>query len=348
MSDHVPSLSDEVDETTEKAETFLGGLRSELDEGSHLHPSFSSLSAAADAIRAGYLSFSITPQRAAEAFQLLRILDDNDIEWTVGPSSGSWYRRRQGSGSWQTGPAPIMAEPKPGHNQPWLSGELSEILPSARNSNKAGTESNIGSQAGIRIVEASIFSTELERESTDWLLSEWDALEVELENLQAGARPSVSIEDSAAWPVKQMFEKLSNSDSVANDISENLGLPTPDTTKVSETDMFDLFVKPDAPVERKDSVQASDILGEGPAVRKISKQIKAKNLDETTLPASLGSDSLEKHSTTSGKESDASDGVYPEHVGNSDFTPLQEFSDQSPDVRSKNDETIEGDDPYGI
>jgi len=348
MSNLVPSMSDDEDEAIEKAETFLGGLRSELDEGSHLHPSFASLAAAADAIRAGYLSFGITPQRAAEAFQMLRILDDNDIEWTVGPSSGSWFRRRQGSSNWQAGPAPLMAEPKSGHSQPWLSAELSEILPSARNSNKTGSETKVGSQAGIRVVDVSPLSPELERESADWLLSEWDTLEAEMENLQAGARPSVSIADSAAWPVKQMFEKVSKSDSVRAERSEDLGLPNQETTKEPDSDMFDLFVKPEAPAERDGSVLLTDLLDKGPAERENAIPLKAENSAEHIRSEIPVPDSSTNHSSTTGSESQDIESGAPDVPNMPGSSSFQEISDQPSDGQSKNAEPTNGDNPYGI
>jgi len=349
MSDFVTSMSgDEEDEAIEKAETFLGGLRSELDEGSHLHPSFASLAAAADAVRAGYLSFGITPQRAAEAFQLLRILDDNDIEWTVGPSSGSWFRRRQGSSSWQAGPAPLMAEPKTGQSQPWLSAELNEILPSARNSNKTGIETKVGNQPGIRVVDVVPQFPELERESADWLLSEWDALEAEMENLQAGARPSVSIADSAAWPVKQMFEKMSIADSVQADQTENLGLPNLESKKEPESDMFDLFVKPEAPADRKGAVLASDLLDAGPAVREGFTQHESDNSADIPQSASQLPTSLDIPTTMPGSDTQDIDYVRPSVPDNTPTSPLQEIPDQPSDEHTTIAETANGDNPYGI
>jgi hypothetical protein len=269
MEEDVASQTGEGD-NIERAETFLGGLRSELDEGSHLHPSFASLGAAADAVRANYLSFSISPQKAAEAFQLLRIIDDNDIEWTIGPSSGTWYRRRVGSSSWQAGPPPLMAEPRSGQGQPWLAAELGELLPAARSTVATGEESRKGlQQAGIRVVDAASIAPEADQEATDFLLAEWDNLEAQFNHLQSSARASVSIEDTAAWPVKQMFEKVVNTQPVqpvAEDTS-SLGLPEVSASSGAAPDIFDLFVRPDAPIQREGSVPAEDLLERAPEPR---------------------------------------------------------------------------------
>jgi len=354
MSELEPSLPDDGDDDIEKAETFLGGLRSELDEGSHLHPSFASLAAAADAIRASYLAFGITPQRAAEAFKMLRIVDDNDIEWTVGPSSGTWYRRREGSPTWQAGPAPLMAEPRHGQAEPWLSSELGELLPSARTSSKPTPEARAGNQAGIRVVDVTTASPELERESSDWLLSEWDALETELEHLQASARPSVSIEDSAAWPVKQMFEKAVKPE-LQQDRPETLGLPEPADVNEPVPDLFDLFVKPDAPADRQGAVTEADLTGQAPAVRSITtpevEQAAELNSEQGVLtpdPGTFSPDSWaggpEVVMDPVAEQLDVPNPV-PETPGVTPYVNIP--GELSPDQR-EHAEPASDDDPYGI
>jgi hypothetical protein len=253
-------MADEDDlgsfEAIEEAETFLGGLRSELDEGSHLHPTFAAMSAAADAVRASYLSYAITPTKAAEAFRLLRIVDDNDIEWTVGPSSGSWFRRRVGSAGWQPGPPPLMAEPKPGSTVPWLSSELADLLPSARSANATEERMSQGTKAGIRVVDAAELPKVDEGESRDWLLAEWDELEVHLDVMRQQAQPFAA----SAVP-----EATSTADaSPVESQPEEIGLPAATDMAGDPEDMLSLFVPPEP---RRDAVELDDILERGPVER---------------------------------------------------------------------------------
>lgn len=242
--------------SVEEAETFLGGLRSELDEGSHLHPTFAAMSAAADSVRASYLSYAITPTKAAEAFHLLRLVDDNDIEWTVGPSSGSWYRRRFGSTGWQPGPAPLMAEPKSGSTAPWLTSELADLLPSARSAAVERTAEQSG-KPGIRVVDASDLPMVDEGESRDWLLSEWDELEVHLDVMKQQAQALLP-EPEPERPIE--FARVEPADT-----AEDLGLPAePQDEEEEPLDMLSLFVPPEP---RRDAVDLDDLLGRGPSPR---------------------------------------------------------------------------------
>jgi hypothetical protein len=240
----------------EEAETFLGGLRSELDEGSHLHPTFAAMSAAADSVRASYLSYAITPTKAAEAFRLLRLVDDNDIEWTVGPSSGSWYRRRLGSTGWQPGPAPLMAEPKIGSTAPWLTSELADLLPSARSVAAAERTAEQSGKPGIRVVDASDIPMVDEGESRDWLLSEWDELEVHLDVMRQQAQ--------ALLPEPEPEPPIEFARTQSADPAEDLGLPANPQDDEEPLDMLDLFVPPEP---RRGAVDLDDILGRGPSPR---------------------------------------------------------------------------------
>lgn len=296
-------------ETIEDAETFLGGLRSELDEGSHLHPTFAAMSAAADAVRASYLSYGVTPTKAAEAFRLLRIVDDNDIEWTVGPSSGGWYRRRVGTNAWQPGPPPLMAEPKPGSVAPWLTSELADLLPSARTAASNEASAAGGSRAGIRVVDSADIPKVDESETRDWLLSEWDELEVHLEVLQQQARAQ-SPEPEPEPPVENF---VSASPQPAAD---DLGLPVDAPEEKDALDMLSLFVPPEP---RQDAMDLDDLLDRGPADRGGDVTAAAVQGDAPAAVTDPGNDP----------------GAGPAHQERADLL--------APDPESST-----GDDPYGV
>jgi hypothetical protein len=248
----------EAFDSVEDAETFLGGLRSELDEGSHLHPTFAALSAAADSVRASYLSYAITPTKAAETFRLLRLVDDNDIEWTVGPSSGTWYRRRVGSPAWQSGPPPLMAEPKADSPAPWLSAELADLLPSARTAQLAEKQTQ-SSRAGIRVLDASEIPTVDEGEARDWLLAEWGDLEVHLQVMQQAVTQQSAQQQDIDRQTAMAAAQAPLMD------TQDLGLPDPEPAVDEEpVDMLSLFVPPE---RRQDAVTLDDLLETPPSVR---------------------------------------------------------------------------------
>lgn len=117
-----------VDETPD---SLLGTLRSELDEddGGGLHPSFEVLAGLVVTVRTAYTSFRITPEQAARICSTLRLEGRDGNEWTVGATSGAWYRRRTGESVWQKSPLPINVIPVDGIVPTWLSnGIAGEIL----------------------------------------------------------------------------------------------------------------------------------------------------------------------------------------------------------------------------
>jgi hypothetical protein len=213
------------------------------------------MAAAADSVRASYLSYAITPNKAAEAFRLLRVTDESDIEWTVGPSSGSWYRRRVGSTTWQPGPPPLMAEPKSGGTTPWMSSELSDLLPSAKSTSNTTQSGYPRSQAGIWIVDASEVPKLDEGEARDWLLSEWDELEVQLDVLR---------QQTLAATAEREREELAVTVELHEPVGEELGLPDVKDVTPEPLDEMDLFVRPEP---RQDAVALEDLLGRGPSPR---------------------------------------------------------------------------------
>ena len=340
-------MEEELDEGTYQsageAETFLGGLRSELDEGSQIHPAFASMAAAADSVRASFLSYAITPNKAAEAFRLLRVTDESDIEWTVGPSSGSWYRRRVGSSTWQPGPPPLMAEPKSGGSTPWMSSELSDLLPSMRSTSNTTQSDNHRSQAGIRIVDASELPKLDEGEARDWLLSEWDELEVQLDVLR---------QQTLAATAEREREELAVTIELHEPVGEELGLPDVKDVNPEPLDEMDLFVRPEP---RQDSVALEDLLDRGPSPRTEEGTIGAQTAPASDGEAVQGAVEPVEFSPTGGSEyisspvaSDISDVSDPVHLSESpDEIDVPGSVEDSPDDSPS---TPDGgtEDPYGL
>lgn len=104
-------------------DNLLGTLRSELDDDDNggLHPSFEILAGLVVTVRTAYTSFRINPRQAAEICADLRLRGRDGNEWTVGATSGAWYRRRTGEKVWQKSPLPINVVPVEGGAPAWLS-----------------------------------------------------------------------------------------------------------------------------------------------------------------------------------------------------------------------------------
>jgi len=118
----------DVDETPD---SLLGTLRSELDEDDDggLHPSFEVLAGLVVTVRTAYTSFRITPEQAARICAMLRLEGRDGNEWTVGATSGAWYKRRTGESVWQKSPLPINVVPVDGVVPKWLTEAIAgEIL----------------------------------------------------------------------------------------------------------------------------------------------------------------------------------------------------------------------------
>lgn len=112
-------------------DNLLGTLRSELDDDDDggLHPSFEILAGLVVTVRTAYTSFRINPRQAAEICADLRLSGRDGNEWTVGATSGAWYRRRTGEKVWQKSPLPINVVPVEGGAPAWLSeGVAARIL----------------------------------------------------------------------------------------------------------------------------------------------------------------------------------------------------------------------------
>lgn len=128
----------------ETVDNLLGTLRSELDEDDDggLHPSFEILAGLVVTVRTAYTSFRITPEQAAKICAQLRLEGRDGNEWTVGATSGAWYRRRTGETVWQKSPLPINVIPVDGVVPKWLSDGIAGEILAAEKSAKAAAQSD--------------------------------------------------------------------------------------------------------------------------------------------------------------------------------------------------------------
>lgn len=217
----------DVDETPD---SLLGTLRSELDEDDDggLHPSFEILAGLVVTVRTAYTSFRITPEQAARICASLRLEGRDGNEWTVGATSGAWYRRRTGETVWQKSPLPINVIPVDGAAPKWLAeGIAGEILAAEQAAQRKadetdgddgedqehGTHEGDGSdifargainpfqrknvdESALPVVAANTPKTVASSSAMDidWILEEWEEFdrEVETTRSQTAARGGVS------------------------------------------------------------------------------------------------------------------------------------------------------------
>lgn len=129
-------------DTDESADSLLGTLRSELDEDEDggLHPSFEVLAGLVVTVRTAYTSFRLSPEQAAMICADLRILGRDGYEWTVGATTGSWYKRRTGETVWQKSPLPINVLPADGATPSWLTEGIAGRILAAEQATKERAE----------------------------------------------------------------------------------------------------------------------------------------------------------------------------------------------------------------
>lgn len=94
------------DNQSQVAASYLGGLRSELDDEATIDSSFTSLELAFGLVRSAYVSKKLTAVAAAELFRSLYIRSADGADWTLGSSTATWYRKDPGS-KWVAAAAPV-------------------------------------------------------------------------------------------------------------------------------------------------------------------------------------------------------------------------------------------------
>jgi hypothetical protein len=104
------------DDTVER-ETYHGVLRSELDEPEKLPRAFEQLIEEIGKARHAFERGDLTKVQLAEVLRNLRVVGPDGTEWTMGSSSGRWYRRPVG-GTW----VPSLPPEEEGYSEAGFSG----------------------------------------------------------------------------------------------------------------------------------------------------------------------------------------------------------------------------------
>ena len=190
-------------------ESILGTLRSEFDEDdSTLRPEFETLSTLVSSVRSAYLAFRLTPEQAATICADLRLDGSDGNEWTVGVTSGAWFRRRAGERAWVKTSMPLDIEPvydaAPAWLQEGIGGRLLAAETQARESvrvERDGEEDNERGfinpfqrkDAGVETITVVAPRSSAQPrpvvgdDDADWLFEEW----AELDRPAVGARPQL-------------------------------------------------------------------------------------------------------------------------------------------------------------
>ena len=223
---------------------FLGGLKSELDEGFELDVIFNTLIAVADNIRNRYIKYEISGEQAATLFKKLRVIDVNNNQWTIGPSSGSWYIKTNNNSIWSQSTPPIgieVANPDTYSFDQLVSHE--EIK-----------ENKSSNNAGVRIDDYAI-DTEIDRTAdNNWLLEEWDLLEKELVTLEEKARVTNDTKESLNVANNDIMLSPSIDESAIDENNDTTGLPEEPTLTLDENfNIDDFFVKPEGREDSNDT-----------------------------------------------------------------------------------------------
>jgi hypothetical protein len=174
-------------------EGSLGTLRSEFDDDetpSGVHPDFETLSGLMSTVRNAYMAYRLSPEQAATICAELRLLGNDGFEWSVGASSGAWYKRRTGEGSWSKSPMPINVSPVYAQAPSWLNEGIANRIMAAEKELKA-TAQNQEAPAEVAInpfqrkdmtdnpvvIPAGSKPRQTSRmgDDVDWLLEEWDS-----------------------------------------------------------------------------------------------------------------------------------------------------------------------------
>lgn len=97
--------------------SFFGTLRSELDGPPQLPSGFALLAAHTQLLLHAYDSGQLDQERLAELLAQQRCFDTVGNCWTIGATTGNWYRRAYDGTEWVAAPAPTVeatGEPIPG------------------------------------------------------------------------------------------------------------------------------------------------------------------------------------------------------------------------------------------
>lgn len=192
----------------------LGSLRSELDEGSDLQSEFVMLESYSQAVRHAFLTGKVESAAAAAILSKLRLLGSDGAVWSIGATSGSWYRKS--GANWVQTPPPYgikVAEELPDWLRHGVANELSRAESKRVDKSESNKSKNIKTSPltsnSEKVSPTKYVDPKVTEDDLDWVLQEWGMLpeipgSVNPDNVLSAVNPNsprewdpeVSIDDS--------------------------------------------------------------------------------------------------------------------------------------------------------
>lgn len=225
------------DNQNQVAASYLGGLRSELDDEATIDSSFSSLELAFGLVRSAYVSKKLTAIAAAELFRSLYIRSADGADWTLGSSTATWYRKDPGS-KWVAASAPVGVTVDSNSLGGWVYDGIDKDLAEAvtmsasmmepEDHSKLSTPTMIINQSDMRDTREeksasynyTIFgaASTSQDQNIDWLQEEW---ELAGEQSVAQHLTGVSNQKLVESELTQAQEAKTNAETVENSASDD-------------------------------------------------------------------------------------------------------------------------------
>ncbi|MFM7088570.1 MAG: hypothetical protein ACKOW9_03500 [Candidatus Paceibacterota bacterium] len=161
----------------------LGALRSELDEGSDLQNEFILLESYSQAVRHAFITGKIEASAAAGILSALRLKGSDGYFWSIGATTGSWYKKV--GDSWIQTPPPYGVKVVEEGGYDWLRTGVASELGKAeailkekiQNKQASGNKVVSAGEGGSSATSAAGSNFEsTSKEDLDWVLQEWGLL----------------------------------------------------------------------------------------------------------------------------------------------------------------------------
>lgn len=165
-------------------EGLLGTLRSELDQDDDgLHPDFGVLADLVLSVRSAYTAWKLTPEQAAGLLGEMVLLGDDGYQWTLGVTSGLWFRRPPG-GVWQRALGPQGVSPVLTDRPEWLVSGVAAKVAALQGANRAVADVREDAAQGALPADVGLLPVsdlppmplpELQMsDDVDWIFDEWE------------------------------------------------------------------------------------------------------------------------------------------------------------------------------
>ena len=165
-------------------EQYLGSLKSDFENYESIDKKFIMQEIFFTQIRSLYVAKRISEEEAAKWFKVLTLKSLDGSEWMLGPTTGIWYKRRDGNG-WLSSNPPFGVTVDINCLPGWINdGIVVTLIDVSQDSKFCILDEQIISNEEVEKMDISKrgskyknggTSTYLEPSQLDWLLKEWDS-----------------------------------------------------------------------------------------------------------------------------------------------------------------------------